>query len=128
MAISLCTSARTKKVDPEKIDRVCGGVMSGESPHDALTRAAKEETGIEPLNVRVVVTGLNKYNRFRYLLIGEATHTLAKIDLVEAKKVRFIHPTVLSKMFCAREETFVDEFFEDTELAIRWKNEHLLDL
>ncbi len=95
--------------------------MSGETPEAAVTREALEETGVKPLNLKIVAQGLNKYNRYRYLLLGESDDEPRKVDSAEVKWARFIHPDELRKGLNSGELTFVDEFFEDTELALQSK-------
>lgn len=111
--------AMIKSSEPGKIDHVCGSVMSGETPEEAAIRESKEETGISPNNVRVVDKGLNKYNRYRYLLIGESDSLPGKLDLNEVEWVRSISPGELREKEASGEFVFVGEFFEDTEIAIR---------
>ena len=55
--------ARTKKVNPGDVDHVCGGVISGEKPEEAMVRESMEETGIRPLNVRIVASGINSFSQ-----------------------------------------------------------------
>src|SRR5687768_6388214 len=62
----------TKKVDREKYDHICGGLMSGETPEQAALREGFEETGITLKNIRKVHSGINEYNRWRHLLIADA--------------------------------------------------------
>ena len=110
--------AMTKKVNPGDIDHICGGIMSGETPEIAAVREAKEETGIEPYKLRVVAKGINKYNRFSYLLVGRADGEPGSVDPNEVEWVRFIDLTELKRKNGTGELTFVDEFFEDTKLAM----------
>jgi len=110
--------AQTKRVNPGDIDHICGGVMSGETPEVAAAREAVEETGVKPLNLKIVSQGVNKYNRYRYLLLGESNDEPGGVDPAEVEWVRFIHPDELRMKLSSGELTFVDEFFEDTELAI----------
>jgi len=111
--------AKTKKVNPGDIDHVCGGVMSGETPEEAAARETMEETGVKPGNLRVITQGINKYNRFRYLLAGESNDTPGLTDPAEVEWVRFISLDELREKQHSGEFTFVDEFFEDTELSIQ---------
>jgi 8-oxo-dGTP pyrophosphatase MutT (NUDIX family) len=109
--------AQTKKVNPGDIDHVCGGVMSDETPMDAVVRESMEETGVHPVNLKIAVQGVNKYNRFRYLLVGSADGDPGKADPDEVEWIQFIHPEELRQKRDSGEFTFVDEFFEDTLLA-----------
>lgn len=109
--------AKIKKVNPGDIDHICGGVMSGETPEIAAAREAKEETGIQPIRLRIIAKGINKYNRFRYLLVGEADGEPGDVDPNEVEWVQFIDPEELKQKSDSGQLTFVDEFFEDTKLA-----------
>lgn len=110
--------ARTKSVNPGDIDHVCGGVMAGETPEEALIREAKEETGIHPTHLIRVDAGLNSYKRYRYLLIGEAEGKLGSVDSSEVEWVQFVPYDELLAKQQSGEWTFVDEFFEDTQRVI----------
>lgn len=110
--------AQGKKVNPSDIDHVCGGVMSGETPEQAVTREAKEETGLMPANLKLVTKGLNSYSRYRYLYSGKAEGSPIA-DKNDAEWVKFVHPNELKQGLETGQMTFVDEFFEDTELALK---------
>ena len=109
----------SKKVNPGDIDHICGGVHSSESVEQAASRETLEEAGIEPDKLEVVLKGVNKYNRYRTLLIGESTKEPKVMDSTEVEWVRFIHPDELKTKMNSGEFTFVDEFFEDTALAVQ---------
>lgn len=109
--------AHKKEVNPGDIDHVCGGVMSGETSEEAFIRESLEETGVKPKNPRIVARGINKYNRYRYLLVGESNDKPGHINPTEVEWARFIHPDELRAKQNSGEFTFVNEFFEDTELA-----------
>ena len=111
--------AIAKSSEAGKIDHVCGSVISGETPEEAAIRESKEETGIDPNNVKVVDKGLNKYNRYRYLLVGESDSQPGQFDLNEVEWVKFIPLEELEKKEASGEFEFVGEFFEDTEIAIQ---------
>ncbi len=83
--------AQTKRVNPGDIDHVCGGVMSGETPEEAAEREAVEETGVKPLNLKIVAQGVNKYNRYRYLLLGESNDQPGEVNPAEVEWVRLIN-------------------------------------
>lgn len=110
--------ARTKKVNPGCIDHVCGGVMSGEDPYTAAKRESAEETGIVPVSLKIVEQGLNKYNRYRYLLYAESDHLPGSPDKSEVEWVKFFDLSYLQQKASTGEWEFVDEFFEESELAI----------
>ncbi len=109
--------AQTKEVNPGDIDHVCGGVKSGEKPEEALVREADEETATKPQNLRIILQGVNTYSRYRYLFVGEFDGEPEQGDPTEVEWVRFIDPDELREKLNTGEFTFVDEFFEDTEMA-----------
>jgi 8-oxo-dGTP pyrophosphatase MutT (NUDIX family) len=109
--------SRKKKVNPGDIDHVCGGIVSGETPIEAAMREAYEETGVKPTNLRIVTEGVNEYNRYRYLLIGEAEDEPTVQDADEVEWTDYIHVKELYYKSRSGELTFVDGFFQDIELA-----------
>lgn len=111
-----------KRVNPGDIDHVCGGVLAGETPESALLRESLEETGLQPSNVKLIARGVNKYNRFRYLLIGESAEDPVPGDPAEVEWVKFYDVNELREKNRNGDFTFVDEFFEETELALGYKN------
>ena len=113
--------AQTKQVNPGDVDLVCGGILSGETPEEAFIRESQEETGVRPGSLMVIAKGVNKYNRYRYLVIGESNDEHIQADPNEVEWVQFIHPDELRQKYESGELTFVDEFFEDTNLAIQSK-------
>lgn len=110
--------AMTKGSEPGKIDHVCGSIISGETPEEAARRESKEETGIIPKKVRILNRGLNKYNRYRYLSVGKSDETPKKLDSNEVEWVEFISLEELQKKESSGEFKFVEEFFEDINIAI----------
>ncbi len=110
--------AEGKKVNPNDIDHVCGGVMSGETPEQAVIREAEEETGLTPNNLKLVTKGLNSYSRYRYLYSGNAEGNPVA-DETDAEWVKFVHLSDLKQGLETGQMSFVDEFFEDTELSLR---------
>lgn len=110
--------AMTKRVDPGCIDHICGGLVSGESPEKGVEREGREETGVILKNIRVVYKGVNKYNRYRYLLIGESDNLPGEPDPKEVEWVRYVGIEELQQKQKSRQYTFVDEFFEDTKKAL----------
>lgn len=109
--------AQTKKTNPGYIDHVCGGITSGETPEEAAVRESIEETGIHPFNLMEVTKGINKYNRYRYLLVGESDSKPGQINPSEVEWVRFVTLGELKEKELSGEFIFVEEFFEETELA-----------
>ena len=67
----------------------------------------------------MITKGINKYNRFRYLLAGESNDTPERLDPSEVEWVRFISLNDLKEKHQSGEWGFVEEFFEDTELALQ---------
>lgn len=115
--------AVTKRVDPGCIDHICGGLISGETPEKGVEREGIEETGVGIKNVRVVYEGINKYNRYRYLLIGESDDLPGKPDPREVEWIRYIGIEELRQKQESGEHEFVGEFFEDTDIALEAKKE-----
>lgn len=113
--------AHTKEVNPGDIDHVCGGVQSGEKPEESIIREADEETATKPQNVRIVLRGVNTYNRYRYLFVGESDDEPKQGEPAEVEWVSFIHPDELREKLNSGEFTFVDDFFENAELALAHK-------
>jgi len=112
--------AQKKKVNPGDIDHVCGGVMSGETPEQAVIRETEEETGLTPNNLKLVTKGLNSYNRYRFLYSGSAEGNPIT-DKSNAEWVKFIHPNDLNQGLETGQMSYVDEFFKDTELVLNFK-------
>jgi len=114
--------SKTKKVNPGDIDHVCGGIISNETPIEAVIRESLEETGVKPINLKIVSQGINKYNRYRYLIAGESNEEPSQVDPTETEWAKFIPLDELREKQQSGELTFVDEFFEETELALKNKN------
>jgi 8-oxo-dGTP pyrophosphatase MutT (NUDIX family) len=110
--------ALTKKSCPGDLDHVCGAVKTGETPEEAAVREGFEETGLEIHCLRIVEQGLNSYHRFRHLLVGLARGEPKPSDPTEIEWVRFMYPQELRGKQKTGELTFVDEFFQDMELAL----------
>lgn len=108
----------TKRVNPGDIDHVCGGIHADETPEMACERETVEETGVRPTMLKIITEGVNKYNRYRYLLVGEADEKPFVVDPNEVEWVGYIPIDTLKEKNESGEYTFVDEFFEDTELAL----------
>lgn len=106
-----------KSVNPGDIDHVCGGILSGETPVEAAMRESIEETGVRPKNLRIVGEGINEYNRYRYLLVGEAEDKPTVQDADEVGWTDYIHVKELYEKSKSGELTFVDGFFNDIDLA-----------
>ncbi len=108
----------TKKVHPGDIDHVCGGIMSGETPEQAAEREALEETGVTATSLQVVEHSLNTYGRYRYLLSGQAVGTPLE-RTADAEWIRFMYPSELKTGQQDGSLTFVNEFFEEIEMATK---------
>lgn len=109
--------AQTKKSDKGKIDHACGVVSSGETPLETANREVAEETGVSTRNLKLVDQRINSYRRFRYLLVGEGAGKPEPIDLREVEWVKFLSPEDLRAKKASGEWEYVEEFFEDLELA-----------
>ena len=107
----------SKKVDPEKYDHICGGLVSGETPEEAAVREGFEETGVTLKNIRRVHSGINEYNRWRHLLIADAEGMPSVSDPEEVVWVGYVGVDELRQRHAAG-EGFVDGFFEDIEQAL----------
>lgn len=107
-----------KKVNPGDVDHVCGGVMSGETPEEATIREALEETGISPIDIHIIEQRVNTYNRYRYLMLGRSSDPVKATDPKEVEWARFMQLDELRAKQSSGELTFVDDFFEDTQMAL----------
>jgi len=108
--------ALNKKVNPGDIDHVCGGMVSGESLEEAFVRESVEETGVKPVDIKIIDKGVNKYNRFRYLLAGRSNEKPKTTK--DAEWSAYIGFDILKVKRGLGEFNFVDEFFEETEKVI----------
>lgn len=108
-----------KKVDPEKYDHICGGLMSGETPEEAAAREGFEETGVTLKNIRRVHSGINEYDRWRHLLVAEAE---GEPNISNTGEVMWVGYCEIDELRQRHEagEGFVDGFFEDIELALSY--------
>ena len=96
---------------------MCGGVATGETPLDAAKRETEEETGLMPHNLRLVADGVNEYNRYRYLFVGEVEGE-SKVDPDEIEWIGYFPLDDLRQKHQSGELTFVDGFFADLDLAV----------
>ena len=113
--------AQSKKVNPGHIDHVCGAVISGETIEEAVKREALEETGLCPDNLQMITHGINKYNRYRYLMAEETGSNPGKVDPTEVEWVQFLHIDELKAKLSTGVFPFVEDFFEDMALALEAK-------
>jgi hypothetical protein len=67
--------------------------------------------------LRIVTQGINEYNRWRYLLVGESNDEPSIIKPNEVAWVGYEYPDELRANQASGELTFVDGFFEDIALA-----------
>lgn len=111
----------SKKVDPEKYDHICGGLMAGETPEQAAVREGLEETGVALKNIRTVHSGINEYNRWRHLLVADAEGEPNISRPEEVMWADYLDIDELRQRQAAG-EGFVDGFFEDIELALSHKD------
>lgn len=116
--------ALTKRNNPGDIDVVCGAMNSEDAtPEIAAIREAQEETGVTPMNVRIVRRGLNEYGHYRYLLVGTSDAVPSVTDSNEVMWVRYFDLAELQRRRSLPESdadrlTFVDGFFEDIDFAL----------
>jgi len=111
--------ALTKSTCPGDLDHTCGALKSGETPMVAINREALEETGLVLSDLKVIDQRLNSYGRYRYLLVAKASGEPNGYDPEEVEWVRFILPEDLKNGKQSGELSFVGEFFEDMDLALR---------
>lgn len=110
--------AKSKSVDGGKVDLVCGGLRSGETPEAGAIRETQEETGVTPKNLRVIRKGVNQYGRFCHLLVGQSNEDpSAELDPKEAAWAKYYSPQELAEAEKFGKMTFVEGFFEDIEQA-----------
>ena len=109
------------EVDPKCIDTVCGAISSGETPEQAAKRESIEETGINPKNLKVVAKGVNKYGRFRILVVGESDEEPKQTDPTEVEWSKFIPMEELQKKYASGEYKFVGDFWEDLDTALKYQ-------
>jgi 8-oxo-dGTP pyrophosphatase MutT (NUDIX family) len=110
--------AATKKVNPGDIDHICGGLLAGESPKQAALREADEEVGVIINDIHIVSQGLNSYGRYRYLVAGKSDQEPnIQPNSTEVAWARYCYPNELIEAGNLNKMGFVDEFFDDMELA-----------
>jgi 8-oxo-dGTP pyrophosphatase MutT (NUDIX family) len=111
--------AAIKRVNPGDVDHVCGGLWAGETPEQAAEREAQEEVGVIPNKLRIVRQGINPYNRYCYLMVGETDNNPGtKLDPREVAWAAWHYPDELVEANASGRFTFVDGFFEDIEIAL----------
>jgi 8-oxo-dGTP pyrophosphatase MutT (NUDIX family) len=109
--------AMRKRVSPGSLDHICGAIISGETPHQAVAREALQETGVTPRGLSIVTQGVNAYGYYRYLLVGESFEepTVTRPD--EVMWAGYLHPDDLHEKRSSG-EAFVRGFFDDLAHAI----------
>lgn len=117
MRVLVHRRGKTKDVDPEKYDHICGVIRSDETPEKAGLREGQEETGVQLRNIRRVHAGVNEYGRYRHLMVADAEGEPSIVDPEEVMWVGYMHPDELKERHAAG-EGFVNGFFEDVELAV----------
>lgn len=103
-----------KLVNPGDVDHVCGGVKAGEGPKAAARRETREETGVVLSKVQLVTSGVNAYNRYRWLFTGRSDDAPILTECDEINWVAWKSPDELERARDAGDLTFVAEFFEET--------------
>lgn len=116
----LLVNRRAKEPNIGDYDHICGAIISGETPEEAAAREAFEETGVRPRNLRIVTHGVNQYDRYRYLILGEAGDEEPTGDPTEVLWVGYLHPDELRAGHTSGDLTFVDGFFEDIKHALMY--------
>jgi len=109
--------SKKKSIDPGYIDHACGGIKTGESPIEAVKRESQEETTLVPQNLRLLRQGVNKYERYCYLFVGEADGEIGEIDKSEVEWVKFMSIGELRNAFNGKSLKFVHDFFDDLDMA-----------
>jgi 8-oxo-dGTP pyrophosphatase MutT (NUDIX family) len=108
----------SKTVDRNKVDHVCGGVLSGEKPDEAVRRETMEEVSVELDSLKLVKQGINQYGRYCYLFSATSEQQpKAELDPAEVKWAKYAS---LDSLNAAKEDgslEFVDGFFEDIAIA-----------
>ena len=108
--------AKTKKVNGGDVDHVCGGILSGESPEEAVLREAREEVGAQPKNLELVRKGINPYGRYCFLISGLSDDLPSdELDPGEVEWANYMSLEELRDKQLNGELTFVHGFFEDIE-------------
>lgn len=105
-----------KRFEGNKIDHVCGALISGEDPEDAAKREAIEEVGLQLEDIELVDERVNPYGYYRRLYLGYSDESpvvdYAKQEVIEAG---FVHPGEIATRFAAEE--LVKDFLADLSLA-----------
>lgn len=114
--------ALTKSTCPGDLDHTCGAIKSGETPEEATTREALEETGLKFEDLKIIGQKLNGYSRYRYLIVGKSNGEPNSYDPNEVEWVKFISIEDLKSGQKTGKYTFVDDFFEDLELVLGSRN------
>ena len=104
-----------KRVDPGKIDHVCGGMYSGHSIEETVIREAEEEGGVRISAMSVMRQGVNEYNRYCYLVLASTDDepNMAVLDPSEVEWAAFYSQEELLQKQASHEYEFVKGFFED---------------
>lgn len=111
--------ASTKSVDPNYIDHICGGVQSGQTPEQAAAQEGNEEAGITYSRLVRAHQGINAYGRYRYIF-GAISNDQPQTK--EPDQVQWVRWADLSDLETWRDQQkypFVQEYFEEIQLAQR---------
>lgn len=108
-----------KPADPGKLDLVCGIVSAGEHPTLTAIRESLEETGILPMNVRLIAQGVNIYDRYRYLFAGQTRYRGMSVELPnhEVEWAGMKNAMMLEGLVDSGDIEPVGDFFEHLALA-----------
>ncbi len=119
-AVLVHERAAVKPVAGGKVDHVCGGVKSGKTPEWTALDEAMDEVHVKPDNLRKVWTGLNVYDRYCHLFVGDSEYTPTpdELDPKEVAWAAYYQPDELRAKEKSGELEFVDCFFEDLDHAL----------
>lgn len=109
--------SRNKSVDPGRIDHVAGGVKAGEKPVDAVLRETREEAGVAPKDLQLVLTNVNAYHCYRWLFVGTTDEepTLSEPDDIDWVTWKSIEELVIKRD--SGKWQFTDEFWEEVAIV-----------
>lgn len=119
-AVLVHERSAVKKVAPGKVDLVCGAVKSGKTPEWTAFDEATDEVHVKPENLRKAWAGVNAYERYCHLFVGDSEYapTADELDPDEVAWAAYYLPEDLRAKEKTGEFKFVDCFFEDLDHAL----------